>query len=101
MKHAYISPENNKRVVDHLLKVNAELHDRFLTKHDWVVHEEVYEKIRQENEELLLWILKRTAQFALFRVQNTKAGALVTPTEEDLNNAWDSIQMDRQVRGSK
>ena len=101
----YISPENNKRVVNKLLKANAELHDRLLTKHEWFVDEDVYEKIRVDNEELLLWILKRTSQFALFRAQKsqetTKGGKrpqLVTPTEEDLNNAWDTIQMDRQQK---
>jgi hypothetical protein len=99
----YISPEDNKRVVDHLLRVNAELHDRLLTEHEWYVDKKVYEKIRKDNEDLLLWILKRTSQFAVFRAQKSqetikggKKPSLVVPTEEDLNNAWDTIQMDRQ-----
>ena len=91
-----ITPENNRRVVEHLVQYNAELHDRLLTEHKWYVDDEVCEMIRVENEALLVLLLKRTAEFASFRTRRTSNNALIKATNQDIDNAWDSIQLDRQ-----
>ena len=94
----YISPAQNKKVVDSLIKVNCDLHDRLLTPHEWTVEERVYETLRIESEEMAILIMQRIAQFAKFRTKNEpkkKSKKRVRVVADDLNNAWDSIQMDR------
>ena len=98
----YITPANNERVVNHLAQVNHTLHDRLLREHEWSIDEDVFEMLRIDNEELLLWFLKRISQFASFRAQKTqettKGGRnpqYIKVTEEDVNNAWDAIQLEK------
>lgn len=104
-RQVYVAPDTNRRLIHLLLKKNAQENERILGKQkEWVLeHEDLYEEIRLDTEELAIWLMKRVAEFTKFRIRNEEGKAatktrkkVLKVTEQDLNNAYDAVQMERQ-----
>lgn len=103
--HQYISPlEQYKHVVDALVQRNCVQYDKLLLppEKSWTVDEEVYKELRRRSEEQALFLMRRTLQFAKHRTQKEeetvnprKKPLVIKVKDEDLNNAWTSLQMEK------
>jgi hypothetical protein len=98
----YIDPTDNETILNLLLRQNCEVHEKLLTpSKDWSIEPVVMEEMRIDSEELALLMMRRTRQFAEFRTREVKKQKKSNRTkrirveEEDVNLAWESIQMDR------
>jgi hypothetical protein len=100
-REEYIKVADNTRVIERLLMQNTGEHTRMLGAKEYeITDESVYEELRLETEEMAMWLMKRSSEFAKFRTKKEESGgekkATIQMTEEDLNNAWDAIQMEEQ-----
>lgn len=97
----YIDPADNEAILNSQLRQNCEVHEKLLSpSNEWTIEPAVMEEMRMDSEELALLLMRRTRQFAEFRTREVKKKKShrtkrIRVEEEDVNLAWESIQMDR------
>lgn len=99
-RQEYISPNTNRHIVDSLLESNAAENERILGKQcKWEIeHDDLYEELRLDAEEMAIWLMQRISQFARFRIRNEKGNKSrkLHATVQDINDAYNAVQMERQ-----